>query len=46
MFFRFRVLTSYVLHSEVIHVAVCTRREAKTDLTMVKLTARIVIELH
>lgn len=44
--FRYKVLTNYVLQSEAIYVSVCTRIEAKSDWNVVKVSARISIDLN
>lgn len=41
--FRFKVLQYYAIHYEVIYSRACTTTEAGTDLTVVKVAPRIVL---
>lgn len=43
--FRLKPYNNYLLRSEVIYVTMCTNIEAKTGCTVVKVIARIVIDV-
>lgn len=42
----FMSLTNYVLHPKVIYVVVCNRIEAKNDWAVVKVRAKVLIDLN
>lgn len=44
--FRFGLLTNYVCHSRVIHVAFCIILEAKSDWTLMETIRSAVIDLN
>lgn len=43
--FRFKLYINYMLHSEMIYLAICLRMESKMDWTVVNVRAREIMDM-